>query len=110
MGDAVFEICVRRKLISEHNMRVNELNIQARKLVNAAAQAKMYSGLKEYLTQEEADIMRRGRNARAATVTKSATVSEYRHATGLEALFGYLYLNGHMERIDELFDICVREC
>jgi ribonuclease-3 family protein len=106
LGDAVFELCVRRHITMNNNLAVNDMNRLARKLVNAASQADMYRRVLEFLTEEEAAVIKRGRNARNKTVPKNADVSDYRHATGLEALFGYLYMAGKNDRINELFAIC----
>jgi len=73
----------------------------------AASQARMFHRVQGFLTEEEKDVLRRGRNAKSDTRAKNASVSDYRHATGLEALFGYLFLCGRMERLREVFGMCV---
>lgn len=108
MGDAVFEILVRKYIVSFGNAPVNELNKKARLIVNAGNQAKLYLLLEEYLTEEEMTVMKRGRNAKSFTKAKNQSVTDYRHATGVEALFGYLYLKGNIDRINELFHICIK--
>lgn len=108
MGDAVFEILVRKYIVSFGNAPVNELNKKARLIVNAGNQAKLYLLLEEYLTEEEMAVMKRGRNAKSFTKAKNQSVTDYRHATGVEALFGYLYLKGDIDRINELFHICIK--
>lgn len=103
VGDAVFEIIVRTQVLSIGNAPVNRLHKQARELVNAKAQSQMYFRIAAFLTEEEAGVFRRGRNAKSYTMPKNADLMDYRHATGLEAVFGYLYLQGNMERVLELF-------
>jgi ribonuclease-3 family protein len=88
---------------------VNKLHKKARAIVNAKAQAEMYYRIQDILTEEEADVFRRGRNAKSFTVPKNADLMDYRHATGLEALFGYLYLKGEKERVVELFKLGMAE-
>ncbi|MBQ8639737.1 MAG: ribonuclease III [Lachnospiraceae bacterium] len=99
LGDAVYELMIRTILVSKGNIQVNKLNSQATKFVKASAQAAIAHAIAEELTQEEASIYRRGRNAKSYTVAKHATMSDYRHATGLEALCGFLYLKGESERL-----------
>ena len=79
-------------------------------MVKAATQARMIQYLRERLTEEEADIYRRGRNAKSHTMAKNATVSDYRNATGFEALMGYLYLTDQMERMVELIQEGLKGC
>ena len=105
LGDAVFELMVREKLISE-DIPFGSLNHIADKHVNARAQAEMYHRIFTKLSNVEQSIIKRGRNLHSASRSKTACVSEYRHATGLEVLFGYLYVNGKMERLREVFDMC----
>ena len=106
IGDAVFELYVRIRLISGRES-VNKLHKKAKDIVSAEAQAKMYYRLIEMLTDEELAVIKRGRNAKSVTVAKNASISAYRHATGLEALFGYLFLKGEHERLSALFDKCL---
>ena len=107
MGDAVFDILVRKMILSRGNMPANKLHKAAKEYVNAAAQAKMYIKLESAVTEEELAVLKRGRNAKSNTTAKNQSVTDYRHATGLEALFGYLYLRGDIERVRELFEICI---
>ena len=102
MGDAVYEREVREHVVREGNLPPNELNRRSSFLAKAATQAKMAHLLESSFTKEEADILRRGRNAHSATMAKNATMSDYRLATGLEALFGYLFLCGEEERVRQL--------
>ena len=103
IGDAVFELFVRTMVLSHGNAPVNRLHKKARDLVNAKAQSDMYFRIAPHLTEEEAGVFRRGRNAKSNTLPKNADVMDYRHATGLEAVFGYLYLQGNINRAVWLF-------
>ena len=107
MGDAVYEILVREYLIRKSRAPAGKLHCEAVGYVNAAAQARAAATILPLLTAEERKILRRGRNANTARVPKNAVPLDYRHATGLEALFGYLYLNGEFERIRALFEAIV---
>ncbi|MBR1444764.1 MAG: ribonuclease III [Firmicutes bacterium] len=104
IGDAVFEVYVRTKLLMHGNVPVNKLHKEAKKYVSAPAQAKMFEMLKNIITEEEFAVMKRGRNAKSFTSAKNASIIDYRHATGVEALIGYLYLSGNNERIKYLLD------
>lgn len=102
IGDAIFELVVRTVLVDRKNAQPEKLHKAATKIVKAETQALMIEALKEDLTEEELAIFKRGRNAKSATKAKNATMSEYRRATGFEALMGYLYLKGEIERMLEL--------
>jgi len=102
IGDAIFEVAIRQYLIGHANLRPHYLHREATKLVSAGAQAKMLFRWESLLTEEEADIVRRGRNAKSGSVPKNADVLDYRHATALECLVGYLYYSGKMSRLEEL--------
>lgn len=99
IGDAVYELIIRTMLLNKGNMPVNKYHRKASHLVNASAQSEMIQELEPLLTEEEAAVFKRGRNAKSYTSAKHASVLEYRHATGFEALIGYLYLKEDMERI-----------
>ena len=107
IGDAVFELLVRERLLSKGSMPANKLHALAVKKVKAAAQAKAYYELEQILSEEEQDILRRGRNANTTKVPKSCTPDEYRKATAIESLFGYLYIGGRIDRVEELYEIVV---
>jgi ribonuclease-3 family protein len=107
VGDAVFELMARLQALSEGELPPGRLQPKVRRWVTAKAQARLYHGLQPFLTQEEQAVLRRGRNAKPASQPKSATVSEYIHATGVESLFGYLYLAGREARLWELFQHCI---
>lgn len=105
VGDCVYEMLVREKLVTEANRPVNDLHRESVKYVSAKAQTDAYSKIKDVLTEEETAVFKRGRNAKVGHSPKSATEGEYHCATGVEALFGYLYLNDDIDRIKELFSI-----
>ena len=107
MGDCIFDLCVRTYLLKQANMPANKLHQKAKAVVNATSQSKMYKELIDIVTEEERAILKRGRNASSNTRAKNATMIDYKNATGLEALFGYLYLKGDEERINQLFKICL---
>lgn len=109
MGDTVFDMFVRERLICQANRPVNKLHNLASKTVNAASQAEAVKKIMEFLTEEELAVFRRGRNTHTNHKAKNATEGDYHYATGFEALFGYLYLKGNMERLRELFDIITEE-
>lgn len=106
LGDAVYELKVREKLLIKANMPVGKLHRLAIERVCAEYQSKAVEIISKVLTEDEMSVMRRGRNSSGMTVPKHASVSEYRNATSLECLFGYLFLMENTKRIDELFDIC----
>ena len=106
LGDAVFELFVRKMLLNRGSRPVNTLNKEARRFVSAEAQATLYHHIIPHLSEEEQSVMRRGRNLHSRSKSKNADTSSYRHATGLEALFGYLFLNEQHERLTEIFEIC----
>ena len=109
IGDAVYEIVVRTVLVEKGNAQVNKLHQRASKLVKASAQSEIIEKLKEDLTEEELAVYKRGRNAKSYTMAKNATMSDYRRATGFEALMGYLYLKEDFGRIVELVRAGIRE-
>ena len=105
VGDCVYEILVRETLVCDANRPVNDLHRESVKYVSAKAQTEAFAKIKDFLTEDETAQFKRGRNAKVGHSPKSATDAEYHTATGVEALFGYLYLNGEAERIKELFKI-----
>ncbi len=109
MGDTVFDMFVRERLICQANRPVNKLHNLASKTVNAASQAEAVKKIMDILTEEEQAVFRRGRNTHTNHKAKNATEGDYHYATGFEALFGYLYLKGNIERLRELFDIITEE-
>ena len=106
LGDCVLEMCVRTYLVMERGLSTSaHLNKEALDFVRASAQSEAMTRIEPLLSEEEAQTYRRGRNLGHSNVPKSASVAEYRRATGMEALFGYLSLMGREERIKELFRI-----
>lgn len=103
VGDSVYEVYVRTHLIEKSGRSdVNHLHRMSVKFVCCAAQAHILSVLEPILTEQEHDIVRRGRNAHSHTVPKNASIHDYRCATGFEALIGYTYLKGDTDRLEEL--------
>ena len=103
VGDAAYTLYVRRGLALAHGFHTGELNHLASEKVSAHGQSEALQRILPLLTEEEAEIFRRGRNAKKPTKSKNASVVEYVRSTGFEALLGYLYLTGQEERIEELF-------
>ena len=102
IGDEIYDLIIRTVIVGRGNTKPVNLHRATSQLVKAHAQAQMMHTLEPMLTPEEADIYRRGRNAKSVTMAKNVTVSDYRHATGFEALMGYLYLKDDLSRIMEL--------
>lgn len=102
MGDAVYEIIIRTIIVDGGRGTVNILHRRSTSLVNAAAQSEILSAIQGELSEEELSIYKRGRNAKSHTSAKNASIHDYRIATGFEALMGWLYLRGEMERCIEL--------
>ena len=109
LGDAVFEIIIRTIIVEKKSGTVKSLHRQSSDLVNAKAQAELISRIMNTLTDQEISIYKRGRNAKSHSVAKNADIHDYRSATGFEALMGYLYLNGEMERLLELIQLGLAE-
>ena len=109
IGDAIYELVIRTILVEKGNTQVNKLHQRASKLVKASAQSEIVEKLKPYLTEEEMGIFKRGRNAKSFTMAKNASMSDYRRATGFEALMGHLYLTEKWDRILELIKIGITE-
>lgn len=109
IGDCVYEMLVRETLVLNANRPVNDLHKESVKYVSAKAQTLAYDKIKDRLTEQETAIYKRGRNAKVGHNPKSASQGEYHIATGIEALFGYLYLTEQIQRIKELFQIIINE-
>lgn len=105
IGDCIYEIYVRESLVADANRPVNDLHRESVKYVSAKAQTAAFEKIKERLTEEELAVFKRGRNAKVGHSPKSATEGEYHCATGVETLFGYLYLTEQTDRLRELFGI-----
>ena len=102
IGDAIFDVVIRSILVNKGNTPVNKLHQRASQIVKATTQAAMIIALMDELTDEEKDWYRRGRNSKPHTKAKNASTMDYLEATGFEAVMGYLYLTGDMDRICEL--------
>ena len=104
IGDCVYELYVRTKLVNETNLKPHYLHIEAIKKVKAKAQAETLNKIYEELTEEEKDVVRRGRNAENHHLPKNANVQEYMYSTAFEALIGYLYLTKQEKRLKQILD------
>lgn len=106
IGDCVYELYVRTKLVNETNLKPHYLHIEAIKKVKAKAQAETLNKIYEELTEEEKDVVRRGRNAENHHLPQNANVQEYMYSTAFEALIGYLYLTKQEKRLKQILDFC----
>lgn len=102
IGDGIFDLVIRTLIVGKGNTKASQLHYQTSHIVKAETQAKIIEALEGDLTEEEADIYRRGRNAKSPTTAKNASKIDYRKATGFEALMGYLYLKDEFPRVVEL--------
>ncbi len=109
IGDAVYELMVREYISLHHDAPAGKLHTMCVEYVRAEAQVKAFERIQQYLTDEELDFIRRGRNANKVTASKNAEPAAYRIATGVESMFGYLYLSGNNDRIRELFEMIFEE-
>lgn len=109
VGDAVFELYIRTHLINTTNLKPHALHLQSIKYVKAKSQANILLKLDEILTDEEKEIVRRGRNTKNHHLPKNADVQDYMYSTAFEALIGYLYLTKQNERLDEILKCCIGE-
>ena len=100
IGDAVYELYIRTELVNNSKMNPHKLHVEAIKYVKAKAQAEILEQLQEFLSDEEKDIVRRGRNTESHHLPKHATAVDYMYSTAFEALIGYLYLTKQNERLD----------
>lgn len=107
VGDAIYEAFIRTMLVTGKKANVHVLHKSSVQYVKAKAQADIIHRIHDRLTQDEQDIVRRGRNAKSATVPKNADVSDYRYSTGFEALVGFLYLTNNIARLKEILNYCV---
>lgn len=105
IGDAAYELIVRTVLVSRANTQVNKLHHAASNLVKAETQSRMIDVLEPHFTPEEEHIYKRGRNAKSYTSAKNASITDYRRATGFEAVMGYLYLKGEFTRMLDLIKL-----
>lgn len=109
LGDGVYELYVRSYVLAQGNCQSHKLHEKAQKFVNCAAQEQFLEKLSEELTEDELEVVRRGRNAKTHSKPRSADYGTYHAATGFEALWGYLQLAGETERLQYLFDKIVEE-
>ncbi|MEW6662232.1 MAG: Mini-ribonuclease 3 [Bacillota bacterium] len=108
IGDAVYELHVRKHLVQKGLIPLPQLHRKAVEYVRATTQAMLVQQLASSLTDEEKDLIRRGRNAKSGHGPKSANVMEYRYSTGLEALIGYLYLQGNQPRLEAVLGLMMQ--
>lgn len=106
VGDAVYELYVRTQLINSTKVNAHKLHIEAIKHVKAGSQAQILEQIYSKLTEEEQDIVRRGRNVQNHHLPKNSNVQEYMYSTAFEALIGYLYLTKQNKRLKEILDLC----
>ena len=109
IGDAVYELYIRTMIAKDANIPVSKLHKTATSFVKAKAQSETVHKLMEYLTEEEIKVFKRGRNAKSNTSAKNADIVDYRHATGFEALIGYLYLKKDFDRLNEILKKCFND-
>ena len=107
VGDSVYELFVRTKLTNKSNAKPHKLHIESIKYVKAKAQADILKKIQDKLTDDEKDIVRRGRNTENHHVAKNANVADYSQSTGFEALIGFLYLTRQDERLEEILNMCI---
>lgn len=110
IGDSIYDLVIKTYLIdSKGNMPVNKLNRMSSGLVKAQTQSEMIGRIEHMLDDEEEGVYKRGRNAKSYTSAKNASITDYRRATGFEALMGYLYLSGRYSRMMELIKVALTE-
>lgn len=107
VGDTVYELLVREYLLTKGLRKVGDLNKDKVSMVCCSAQTEAFEKIKDVMTEEEEAVFKRGRNVQVNSVPKNSTLKDYHTATGFEALFGYLYLDGRVERVKELFSLIV---
>ena len=107
VGDSVYELFVRTKLVNKSNAKPHKLHIESIKYVKAKAQADILKKIQDSLTEDEKDIVRRGRNTENHHVAKNSNVADYSQSTGFEALIGYLYLSKQDDRLEEILNMCI---
>lgn len=105
IGDAIYDLIIRSMILSRGNKQVQKMHQETSKLVQASTQSLMMRTMQEHLTEEEHGVYKRGRNAKSVTPAKNQSVTDYRRATGFEALLGYLYLKKEYKRIVDLVKI-----
>ncbi len=105
IGDCVYDLIIKTLVISEGNKQVKKLHQETSKIVQASAQSEMMRVIQEVLTEEEHAVYRRGRNAKSVSPAKNQSLTDYRRATGFEALMGWLYLQDDWKRMIDLIKI-----
>ena len=106
VGDSVYELFIRTHLVNFSNAKPHKLHIETIKFVKAENQAKILNKIWDNLTEEEQEIFKRGRNTENHHLPKNGNVADYSHATGFEALIGYLYLSKQDERLNQILKLC----
>ena len=107
IGDCVYELYVRTKLVNTTNLKPHKLHIESVKYVKANSQAEILKNIYDKLTEEEKNIVRRGRNTQNHHLPKNSNVQEYSYSTAFEALIGFLYLTNKNERLKEILNMCL---
>lgn len=113
IGDSIYDLIIKSLVINEGNRQVQKLHRETSMMVQASAQSKMMRSIQEHLTEEEHAIFKRGRNAKSVSPAKNQSITDYRRATGFEALMGYLYLKKEWKRMLDLVKIgleSIEEC
>ena len=105
LGDCVYDLVIKTMVISKGNRQVHKLHEESSRYVQASAQSRMMRAMQQHLTEEEHAVYRRGRNAKSVSPAKNQSITDYRRATGFEALIGYLYLKKEYQRVLELIKI-----
>ena len=107
VGDAVYELYIRTNLVNTTKLKPHKLHIESIKYVKAKAQADILKKIQDSLSDDEKDIVRRGRNTENHHVAKNSNVADYSQSTGFEALIGYLYLTKQDDRLEEILNMCI---
>lgn len=109
MGDSILDLLVKKYFVTHSNMQPHKYHVEVSKIVKAVNQADYIDQIMEELSEDELDVYKRGRNTNTHSKAKNATMGQYRKATGLEALYGYLYLKGDMERLQYFVDGMIKQ-
>ena len=109
MGDSILDLLVQKYFVTHSNMQPHKYHVEVSKIVKAVNQADYIDQIMEELSEDELDVYKRGRNTNTHSKAKNATMGQYRKATGLEALYGYLYLKGDMDRLQYFVDGMIRQ-
>lgn len=109
MGDSILDLLVKKYFVTHSNMQPHKYHVEVSKIVKAVNQADYIDRIMEELSEDELDVYKRGRNTNTHSKAKNATMGQYRKATGLEALYGYLYLKGDMDRLQYFVDGMIKQ-